>query len=48
MQPNPDLIDLLAALNAEDAEYRIVRAYAFALRPQDLADVAYLESISDG
>lgn len=31
MEPNLDLIDLLAALNAEDAEYVIVGGYAFAV-----------------
>lgn len=41
MQPNPDLIDLLAALNAERAEYLIVGAYAFAFhgRPRATSDV---------
>lgn len=31
MQPNSDLIDLLAVLNAEDAKYVIVGGYAFAI-----------------
>jgi hypothetical protein len=41
MQPNPDLTDLLAALNAEGAEYLIVGAYAFAFhgRPRATSDV---------
>jgi hypothetical protein len=41
MQPNSDLIDLLAALNAEGAEYLIVGAYAFAFhgRPRATSDV---------
>lgn len=41
MHRNPDLIDLLAALNAAGAEYLIVGAYAFALhgRPRATKDV---------
>lgn len=41
MQQNVDLIDLLAALNAEDSKYLIVGAYAFALhgRPRATKDV---------
>jgi hypothetical protein len=41
MQPNPDLTDLLAALNGEGAEYLIVGAYAFAFhgRPRATIDV---------
>lgn len=41
MQQNTDLIDLLAALNAEQAEYVIVGAYAFAFhgRPRATSDV---------
>ncbi|MGA7201473.1 MAG: hypothetical protein WBX26_06570 [Candidatus Cybelea sp.] len=41
MQQNTDLIDLLAALNAEVAEYLIVGAYAFAFhgRPRATKDV---------
>jgi len=41
MQQNTDLIDLLAALNAEGAEYLIVGAYAFAFhgRPRATKDV---------
>lgn len=41
MQPNPDLIDLSDALNAEGAEYLIVGAYAFAFhgRPRATSDV---------
>lgn len=40
MQPNTDLIELLAALNAEGAEYLLVGAYAFAFhgRPRATKD----------
>ncbi len=59
MQQNFDLIDLLGALNAEGAEYLLVGASYIAkpeliankraaARPQDLADLAYLESREDG
>ncbi len=37
MQPNIDLIDLLGALNAEDAEYLIVGAYALAFHGRSRA-----------
>ena len=52
---NPDFRDMLSALCAEKAEFLIVGAYALAAyghprakkvmgRPQDLADVAWLET----
>jgi hypothetical protein len=46
MQQNTDLIDLLAALNAEGAEYLIVGAYAFAFhgRPRATKDVVFIGS----
>ena len=41
MQPNTDLIDLLVAFNAAEAEYLLVGAYAFAFhaRPRATKDV---------